>query len=531
MRNRKPAGILGLAAAAGLGATWLALSAPNPDRRGAGATPSAPPVAAVPTAGGDDPATVLVVYRSNCPDFNKNGMGDSEEIARYYAQRRGVPASNLLGVKVDAPGTDIFNKFAAWPYDAFQRQLIQPIRAKLTALGPSKVLYIVTVFGLPMRVNAPVGNKQYSADAALSNPFLTRDDGLHPRAFYVARANASRYTAPRFAVARARWEGSEVKDNISYLVTRLDGIGAPNAKALVDGALYAEKYDVDGYAYVDTRFGTYTDEDLKTWRKLSQYLDNTTIDPGIALTREFFQDAGLTVRQQPDNDVIGASDTLKFTDGTSAAEAPRALAYAGWYNYGQYKNVWDWLPGSVAMDFDSASLFAPRQVMGSFDGMALLNGASGAVGCFTEPYSVGHPMPDVLFYYYTHGYNFAEASWLASPNQPFVNLAIGDPLMRPYGRKRVPDTKLEAPKVTWKKDGQTLEATVRMPGDVEIARARLAVLPRKDDALLPPCTRHDGVFRREMTFTAPIPASGPSFASLVLTDPAGNTLRIWKPAP
>jgi hypothetical protein len=137
-------------------------------------------------------------------------------------------------------------------------------------------------------------------------------------------------------------------------------------------------------------------------------------------------------------------------------------------------------------------------------------------------------MPDVLFYYYTHGYNFAEASWLSSPNQPGVNLSIGDPLMRPYGRKRIADTKLETPKVTWKKDGQTMVATVKMPGDVEIARARLAVFPRKDDALLPPCTRRDGVFRREMALTAPLPASGPAFAGLVLTDPAGNTLRLWK---
>ena len=104
----------------------------------------------------DDPKTVLVVYRSNCPDFNKNGMGDSEEIARYYAQRRGIPKENLLSIKVDAPYLDdVYNKYAAWPYDAFQKQLVSPLRAKLTALGQNNILYIVTVFGLPIRVNLP----------------------------------------------------------------------------------------------------------------------------------------------------------------------------------------------------------------------------------------------------------------------------------------------------------------------------------------------------------------------------------------
>jgi uncharacterized protein (TIGR03790 family) len=474
-----------------------------------------------------DARRVLVVYRSNTDDFNKNGVGDSEEIARYYAKRRGIPDENLLGIKVDLPFMDVYSKATIWPFLSFQVQLLQPLRKKLTALGPDKILYIVTCFGMPERVEMPPSKKQVSADAALGSPFTIRDDGFHTRGFYSAPDNATRYKADRFSTRRALWTGTDAMDNITYLVSRLDGMGVPNCEALVDGAIYANTYNVDGYGYLDTRFGTYTDDDLRTWLKQPTYYPNDAVDKGIGSIRLFMDEAGIKVRQQPEGDVIGATDKLKYTDGTSAAAAPRALMYAGWYNYVEYRNVFDWLPGSVAIDFDSASLFAPRMAINSFGSMALMNGASGSVGCFDEPYTTGHPRPDVFFNYYLRGYNFAEAAWLSQPIEVYVNYAIGDPLLRPYGHKRTVDTRLETPKVTWTKDGNMIRAEVQMPGEVEIARGRLIVAAKKDDILLPACNRRDGLFRRELSLGAPLPKGGPSFAGLVLTDPAGNTLRLW----
>lgn len=519
------------ASAAVLLLSWRSAPMHQPERHAAATKDvdrTAPAPASEPDPG-DDPRSVLVIYRSNCPDFNKNGVGDSEEIARYYAARRGVPRENLLGVKVPGNGDDIFDKYAAWNYGDFQASLIQPLRKKLRELGPDKILYIVTTFGMPIRVYIPGKDRALAADAAVSNPFLTRDDGLNSKRFYFAPdMTAGRYNRPRFAKLRADWKGTDAMDNITYLVTRLDGLGVPSCEALVDGAIYAEHYNVDGYAYVDSRFGTYTDAELEDWRKQPAYFDNATVDKGVAITRLFFKEAGLKVRQQPENDVIGSAPDLKYTDGTSAATAPRAIAYAGWYNYVQYHNAFDWMPGSVAMDFDSGSLFNPRQFMGSFGAMSLLYGASGAVGCFDEPYTTGHPRPDVLFYYYTHGYNFAEASWLSSPFQPFVNYAIGDPLMRPYGRKKENDTRLEPPVINWQRKGSEIKAEFTMPGDYEIARARMVVSAKKDDTLLPAPGRSDGAFRHVMAITGQIPKDGPAYAGLVLTDPAGNTARIWK---
>src|SRR5205814_257065 len=90
-----------------------------------------------------------------------------------------------------------------------------------------------------------------------------------------------------------------------------------------------------------------------------------------------------------------------FSDGTIAATAPRALFYAGWYNYERYNDVWAWLPGSAACDLNSGSTFGLQ---------ALHHGASAAAYVLGEPFLGYHQRPNVLLYYLLHGFNFAEAS-------------------------------------------------------------------------------------------------------------------------
>ena len=61
--------------------------------------------------------------------------------------------------------------------------------------------------------------------------------------------------------------------------------------------------------------------------------------------------------------------------------APGALFYYGWYNYGTYRDVWEWLPGSAASDLNSNSIARIRsQAPGTFVAGAMRRGLTAGVG-------------------------------------------------------------------------------------------------------------------------------------------------------
>jgi uncharacterized protein (TIGR03790 family) len=505
-------------------AAALAFRAPGTEPAPA---PSAPaPAAPVPAVGGGQ---VLVVYRSNHPDTNGDGVGDSEEIARYYALRRGVPKTNLLGIKVAGEGDlSPVSRQAHWTLDSFLDRVIKPVTRKLDEIGRESVLYIVVCQGMPCRVKVPERRNE-SADQLLGLPFKVAAD-RYPFRHPYQDLWSPRYRKPPFAALRETLAKGE-RDATPYVVTRLEGVGPAQVKASIDAAIYAGRYVVDGWAYVDSRYGEYKADALQSFRNSPDYYSYETIDKGVALTGVFFREAGVPLRWENTDPVIGEKKTLKYTDGTSAGAAPRALAYAGWYNYARYLPVWDWLPGSVALDFDSASLYAPFEPVQSFGGAALFRGATAAVGVFEEPGAGGHPRPDVLFAYLVKGYTFGDAAWLSMPAKPLFAYAIGDPLMQPFAKARDRDAAIEPPDVTAKRKGSSVEVTVTAKGDFEVIRARAVAAAAKDDALLPPCGRQDGWFARERALTVALPAGGAKWLGVVATDPAGNTVRVWREMP
>ena len=151
-----------------LAAAALALQTPD---RPAARKPEAPSAVPPPAVTGKQ---VLLVYRSNHPDANGDGVGDSEEIARYYAQRRGVPKANLLGIRVAGEGDlAIDSRQAHWTLNSFLHRLVKPLTRKLDEIGRDGVLYIVVCQGMPCRVKVPEKRNE-SADQLLGLPFQLR---------------------------------------------------------------------------------------------------------------------------------------------------------------------------------------------------------------------------------------------------------------------------------------------------------------------------------------------------------------------
>ncbi len=393
----------------------------------------------------DDPRRVLVLYSQGWPDANGDGVGDSKEVALYYAKARGVPASNLLGLPLS--GTRRYwSGTKGWA--EFHDKLVTPVKKALKVLGPAKIDTLLFCYGVPYYIYTPLTNRRLRAvDSLMAVPdrLGTRTSWPLPSWWY---SNTYLELSPsippdlgRFNHGTFSFFGAHL-----YLNCRIDGPTPEAAKDLVDGAIYAEKHlgkgrgYIRGRAYVDTRYGYFSDTFLKQNYPFG-YSTYKSADECMAFGKFFPPAVGLPTFWEAGGKEIGEQGA-RWRDGSPALTAPRALLYGGWYNYNQYHDVWDWLPGSIACDLNSNSIRNFHKANpGTFLGSALARGLTAGSGVVGEPYLSGHPRPEVLLYYVTRGFTWAEASMVSDPALLWMSVHMGDPLYTPFrkGSKRFPD--------------------------------------------------------------------------------------------
>ena len=203
-----------------------------------------------------DPTRVLIVYKINDVDANGNGIGDSLELAQYYAAKRNVPQTNLLGVNVSVSSYYYYTG----QYGLFYSDLVAPIRAKLASLGPENIDVILLAGALPTVVYDG-SNTVYSVDNALmginvlgsaANSLIT--NGSNP---YFAFNNPG-FSADvgHFNHASFKYLGTDM-----YLVTHLGSNSSLSGIDKVAQSVYADQYVYPhpgyyyGTAYVDSQWG------------------------------------------------------------------------------------------------------------------------------------------------------------------------------------------------------------------------------------------------------------------------------------
>jgi hypothetical protein len=104
------------------------------------------------------PSEVLVLFNASWPDEDRNGRSDSQDVAEYYAARRGIPKEDLLGVAV----TGRQSKADYLTYPDFFRRVLVPTRKRLVELAArgTHIHYVVTCYGMPLVVDTRFGGKQ-----------------------------------------------------------------------------------------------------------------------------------------------------------------------------------------------------------------------------------------------------------------------------------------------------------------------------------------------------------------------------------
>ena len=327
----------------------------------------------------------------------------SRQIGDYYRGKRGIPVQNVCTIDT-APNELITRKI-------YDDEVEAPIAAFLRKTQlTEKINYIVTTLGVPLRIagdNAALQNTAAAVDSELTlvYPHLhgvkTALAGAIPNPFF--RQQDTPFRHPLFPM---------------YLVTRLAAYDLAEAKGLVDRALTAHN---TGKFVIDLRAND--EASGNQWLRAAALL--------LPKDRVVLEETGKVVTNQKD-----------------------VIAYASWGSNDADRKErflhFSWLPGAIMTEFVSTnartfqrppdnwqigpwSQSKSKWYAGSVQTMTgdyIHEGVSGASGHVDEPYLSFNPRPDFVLPAYYHGRNLAESFYLGIPGLSWMNVVIGDPLMR-----------------------------------------------------------------------------------------------------
>jgi len=342
------------------------------------------------------PQQVLVVVNKRSPA--------SRQIADYYMRQRSIPSANRCTIDV-APEESIERR-------QYETRIEAPIGAFLKAHRLSEqILYIVLTKDVPLKMWPSTGDSTPESDGSSVDSELTL---LYRRMRGEKIALAGAVRNPFFRQRDAPFRHPLFP---MYLVTRLDAYTVAEAKGLVDKSLAARN---TGKFVIDLR------------------ADENT--PG----NQWLRDAALLLPK----DRVVMDSTAKIVTGIKDV-----IAYASWGSNDfdrKHRFLYNqWLPGAIATEFvstDGRTFHQPPETweIGPwsdkktwFEGAPqtltadyIREGASGASGQVFEPFLTGCPRPDFILPAYYSGRNLAESFYMGIPALSWMNLVIGDPLMR-----------------------------------------------------------------------------------------------------
>lgn len=334
---------------------------------------------------------VLVLINRNSPD--------SVEIGSYYVRRRHIPPANIVFLKIGTENNIRMSDYLSG--------IVAPVRQRLLATKNS-IDFIVTTKGVPIRLDSDGG---YSVDGYLATMNLRIAPIRESVAGLSSVEQSKEIQKAQNPYFNKRESFRHAKFNM-YLVTRLDGYTAADAKALVDRALAAR---AESGPFLFDMAGNRSSGDYGAMNHM------------------------LEVASQ----ILTHLNFRTILDSSADFLAPKEplAGYASWgSNDGAYRreiyNRLRFKPGALSETFVSTSAFtfSARKHWQSLIADLIEQGVTGVKGYVSEPYTFALARPHILFERYVAGYNLAESFYMASPVIRWKDVVIGDPLCRPYPR-------------------------------------------------------------------------------------------------
>ncbi len=376
-----------------------------------------------------EPDEILVVV-------NKR-MAKSVDIAKYYMEKRLIPANHLLQLSLSLNET-----ISRQEYD---ENLKGKVLKKLDELSSEpRISTLVLIYGMPLKVEPSELNwdekdelrqfiKKKNVLSKLPKPkgekielllkVLTDKISLLTRIKERASVDSELALLEAEPYALSGWiknpyfpgfksfDNAIPKDKV-LLVCRLDGPDVSTVYRIINDTLSVEKKGLKGKAYIDARW---------------------TMPEGETGSGYKFYDASLHKAakyiQKRMEVVIDDKESL-FKEHCCR----QAALYCGWYSLARYIDSFEWQPGSIGYHMASSECSTLKNAKSSVWCLKMLqNGIAAVIGPVYEPYIQGFPVPELFFSHLVEGYmSLGEAYLVSTPYFSWQMILVGDPLYQPF---------------------------------------------------------------------------------------------------
>ena len=367
--------------------------------------------AAEPAKPGDLAARVVILANSR--------QADSVRLAGFYAEKRGVPAANIIALPLPETEDITWREFIDQVYSPLQDELykrgwlegtatdlLDKLGRRRYAFTGHHLSYLVVCRGVPLRIyNDPTLLDELNPRRP-APPFNKNEAAVDAELSLLAQSG-SEITGMISNPLYANEHPSALDAELVVKVSRLDGPTFDSARHLVTSALEGESHGLLGRYYVDFK-GPHPDGDEWLASALTQLQD------------------------------LGFDGDVDRNAGTFAADArfDAPVFYFGWYagdlNGPFALPDFSFPPGAIALHIHSFSARTLHSATAGWCGPLVARGVAATVGNVFEPYLQLTHRPNLLLRALSRGQTWGDAAYYALPALSWQAVTIGDPLYRPF---------------------------------------------------------------------------------------------------
>jgi uncharacterized protein (TIGR03790 family) len=353
------------------------------------------------------PATIVV--------FNQD-IPESVELAKFYAQKRGIVRDHLVGLSVSKT-----EEISRLEYDTMIRDPLREIfkernwwtvneaRGQPSGVTNTSIRFVAMMKGMPLKIRAATA---YAGDKPGAGPIGDRNDASVDSEVAALGAFSDQISGPLTNPYFQSYKPiGEVDHSALLLVCRLDAPQVATVRRMITDALEAEKNGLWGRAYIDGAHNSGSGLALG--------------DQWLAAIRDQLHKVGVPLIYDDAPEIF--PNNYPMTD---------CALYYGWYAgtvSGPFTQAdFQFVPGAIAVHIHSFSAATLHDEKANWAGPLVTKGAAATLGNVYEPYLQLTAHLNVFNDRLIHGFTFAESAYMAMPTVSWMSVMIGDPLYRPY---------------------------------------------------------------------------------------------------